>query len=515
MLDETEDRDVATSCMIAMAKIGTDHADFRLVDVFAPRLARANQEVRETAALAIGLSAIAGDRELDLLAGLALDEAIGRKACGGEVDVRTRAFALYGLGLTAHDVDNPSVKQRAFEVLRKALADRSIAQRDVAVAAVTGLGLLHLDATDPVQSQLRGEVLAVLERFYLEPLGPADQLVQSHCPTAIARLVGRDEPIAAHYRELFALDLAGKGPTKRSADDIGRSCALALGRLVRPYDDKNAAQCPDGVFSQQLLGAFQHAKDRQTRFFALIALGQIGGELNRAALLSAFDEAKSQKETERTWCALALGVLANRGDAPDAMVVNTLGDAFEVAKTPQATASLGVALGLAKATDRGDLVRKRMLEMRAQADVAGYLAIGLALMPDRRAVEDLRGLLPKATRMPQLLTQVAVALGKLGDRGVTEELQRILVDGETNLAKLSAVASALGFIGDRRTIKPLVAMMGDSSLHPLARAFAAAALGGVADRHPLPWNAKIGIDCNYRAAVETLTGTATGVLDIL
>ncbi|MEO6595259.1 MAG: hypothetical protein ABIP94_10950, partial [Planctomycetota bacterium] len=71
-IDSTEQRDIISSCMIAMAKIGTDHPDFRLVDVFAPRLARGDQEIRETAALAIGIAAIGGSDEVELLTGLAL-----------------------------------------------------------------------------------------------------------------------------------------------------------------------------------------------------------------------------------------------------------------------------------------------------------------------------------------------------------------------------------------------------------------------------------------------------------
>ena len=46
-------------------------------------------------------------------------------------------------------------------------------------------------------------------------------------------------------------------------------------------------------------------------------------------------------------------------------------------------------------------------------------------------------------------------------------------------------------------------------------AFAAVALGGVAMQELLPWNTKIGINSNYRAAVETLTNQISGILDIL
>jgi acetolactate synthase regulatory subunit len=62
---------------------------------------------------------------------------------------------------------------------------------------------------------------------------------------------------------------------------------------------------------------------------------------------------------------------------------------------------------------------------------------------------------------------------------------------------------------------PLKRMLFDQDLGHLPRAFAAVALGGVADKEPLPWNVKIAVGNNYRAAVETLTNQLSGILDIL
>ncbi len=94
-------------------------------------------------------------------------------------------------------------------------------------------------------------------------------------------------------------------------------------------------------------------------------------------------------------------------------------------------------------------------------------------------------------------------------------IDTIEAHGGQSLGKMSAVASALGLVGDRRAITPLVEVMADESLSDLTRAFAAVALGGVADKEPLPWNAKLAAHANYRAAVETLTDGANGILDIL
>ena len=134
---------------------------------------------------------------------------------------------------------------------------------------------------------------------------------------------------------------------------------------------------------------------------------------------------------------------------------------------------------------------------------------------NRARVPAFTDIVARSLRRPLLLSQAAIALGKLGDKRVTDLLQEMMVEGDPTLAKMSAIAAALGYIGDQRTISPLKDMLFDGRLTDITRAFAAVALGGVADKEPLPWNSKIGVDINYRAATETLTAGSNGILDIL
>ncbi|MBZ0152670.1 MAG: hypothetical protein K8J09_14190, partial [Planctomycetes bacterium] len=76
-------------------------------------------------------------------------------------------------------------------------------------------------------------------------------------------------------------------------------------------------------------------------------------------------------------------------------------------------------------------------------------------------------------------------------------------------------ATAIGRIGDRRSLDTLTKLLADASRAPLPRAFAAVALGCIADRADLPWTSKISLDINYRAVVETLLDTQSGILDLL
>ena len=57
-LRESTDRDVTTACMIGLAKVGLDVPPSKLSELFALRLREPNQEVRETAALALGIAGL-------------------------------------------------------------------------------------------------------------------------------------------------------------------------------------------------------------------------------------------------------------------------------------------------------------------------------------------------------------------------------------------------------------------------------------------------------------------------
>jgi HEAT repeat protein len=523
-LDSSEQRDITTSCMIAMAKIGENHPSFRLVDEFRIRLRRKDQEVRETAALAIGIAGIAEEREVSLLISLVADDTTGREACDrAEVDERTRSFAAYGLGLLANHTSNLDLKRKALAGLRPLLDDVKAGSRDLQVAAIQSIGLLSIDSTTPAGNKLLQEAVQCLQRFYEAKLGPGQQLIQAHCPTAIAKLIGADPVLAAAWKERFAEELRNTNDSKRSSRDISRSCVIALGKLCGPDGEGADSAYPDRVYSQLLRNTYANHRDDQTRYFAAIALGEIGGKHNRDALLTMLR--KGKKALEKPWCAVALGVyafhdLASRqaggvSAEPDSLIGTTLTDEFAASKVPELRAAIAIGLGLCRWTAGSDLLRESLRQESQQDELAGYLCIGLALMNERRATDDIQAIVEKAGRRPDLLKQSAIALGKLGDKSAADRLQRMLADSESNLARLAGLATALGFIGDQRSISPLLQMLFDRDLSELSRAFAAVALGGISDKEVLPWNSKIAVGSNYRAAVETLTDRSTGILDIL
>ena len=517
-IDSTEQRDIVSSCLIAMAKVGLDHPEFTLDEVFRPRLERDNQEIRETAALVYGIAAVKEGDALAHLRDLAADNERGRALRGGKVSVRTRSFALYGLGLYANEHTDSVVKRAALDTLKAVLQDDALTNRNVKVAAIHGLGLLALDHQDAEQAAMLDEALDALLRYYDRPLGVGEQLIQAHCPTAITKLVGAGAPRSDELRQRFAEELEGKKKRRRSRD-LARSCALALGQLCGPRDDPRSR---DAGYSELLEQTFLKHKDVQTRHFALLALGQIGGAENRAFLLRIL---RKGNNLEQPWAAIALGVQAHRGYRRaeraqaqvevDELVGEALLGELEAAKRPELVGALGVALGLTRHLDAAPVMVARMRGDLQKPEQAGYLCLGLALMRDDRSIEDIQQTLTQSERRGSLFVQAAVSLGLLGDKSAAEALHKKLDEEDRNLATLAAIAEALGQIGDRRSIAPLKRALFDEGRGDLQRAFAAVALGAVADRARLPWHSKISRDINYRAAVETLTNQSTGVLDLL
>ncbi len=517
-IDSTEQRDIVSSCMIAMAKIGQDHEKFKLVDVFAPRLARNNQEIRETAALAMGISAVPSEKAFDHLIALAHDSDTGRKLSGGKVSNRTRSFALYGLGLYANEHSSPSIKRRALTAMRAVLNDKG-RDRNIKVAAIQGIGMLAIDRVAPESQLLMNEALDALLDYYTQKAGAGRQLVQSHCPTAITKLIGTDHSRSTEFRQLFAAELDGKKKGRRGSD-LARSAVLALGQLCAAHDSKASVHAH---YSKLLTDTYNTHKDGQTRYFSLLSLGQIGGKENRRFLLRILE--RGNKQLERPWAALALGVQAfakyqvmTAQDAhvdPDVLVGEALLAQLKAAKSPELVGALGVALGLTRYPEAAPTMRKRMVGDMQKAEQAGYLCLGLALMRDQTSREVIQQTMAASSRRTSLFVQAAIALGVLGDKSAAEALHKKLEDEDANLATLSAIAEALGQIGDRRSIEPLKQALFDETRGDLHRAFAAVSLGAVADRAMLPWHSKISKNINYRAAVESLTNQQSGVLDIL
>lgn len=507
VLEKERNRDIVTACLVALAKIGRDGPGVDLEAVLEARIPRDDQEVRETAVLALG---IAGRKKaLPTLGALLRDDAEGRRLeQRAEVKDRTRAFAAYGLGLLAARAQSTRFKRMVHDELLRVLQDPEVDDRDLSVAALSSLGILGLEGSG-AQKRLLWQTVDELTAYFEEDRGRGHEIVQAHAPIAIGRLLGRgSSDLHQKCKSRFAAALSAR---RGRSNPVLRSCAIALGMLVEPVEDS----ARDERFSRALQRYYERGRDQNARYFALISLGRIGGASNREFLVRSYLD--SNKGTERPWAALALGVLSfDRGSAgePDETVASMLLEDLRSARDNSLRGALAIALGLTGHSASSPAVMRMLLDNENEQYSAGYLCLSVALLGDRSSASVLGRILARSERRPFLLRQCAVALGQLGDRNASLQLIDMM-QRSGSVAVLSALAIAVGRIGDRRSIEPLIAMLEDKEMTKLGRGFVAAALGGIGDKEELPFNAPLTVDCNYTSSVDTLTNGITGILDIL
>lgn len=526
LLTKTEDRDTASSCLVALAKIGSERAGFELRDRITPLLTSGDQELRESAALALGISGDLDAANVDCLIQLMEDSPAGRKLSGGRaVNERTRSFAAFAAGLLLHRSRQAGVSLRISRALEAIVAAPEDHGRNLVVAAVEALALLPRDWRGAAADTLRKGIIFQLGSFYDQELGAGDQLLQAHVPTALARLLPPKSIDSVKWRNRFREDLllglrSSTGNKVKVNHHVAQSCVLALGRMCEPWESDNSTSHAVG---ELLMRVHQEHRDEHTRSFAALALAQIGGANAQAYLVSELAEAN--KAIEQPWLAMALGVMASRQRiagshqgrhaADHDAIATALIAQFKKARNPGTVGAIAIALGMTGANGARDLIRDAMVKNHKRDGVAGYTALALGLLQDASVVNDLRDLRESAARRPFVLMQAVRALGLLGDYTLTEQLSAELTTSGTSLIRLSATASALAQIGDRRCLPALQALVKNRDVTPLTQAFAVVALGGVCDKDALPWNAIYATQVNYRASTETLTDGRSGLLDLL
>lgn len=507
LLEKERNRDIVTACLVALGKIGRDAPGVVLEEVIQKHIPRDDQEVRETAVLALG---IAGRKAAyPILVSLLRDEKTGRRLVErDEVKERTRAFAGYSLGLLAARAPDVELKQNVHDVLWAVLADPKQKDRDLNVAAVSGLGILDLQPRG-LEKRLLWQTVDELFTWFEADRGAGFEAIQAHAPIAVGRLLGRgNSPVHRRAKERLVEELTARKPR---GNPILRSSAIALGMMAVPSEHHSA----DAVFSQTLRDVWEDARDQSTRFFSLISLGRIGGPSNREFLVQSY--IRGRKGTEKPWAALALGLQAyDRGtaDKPDEVIARMLLDDLRDVSDNSLMGALAISLGLTGYKQAAPAVQRLLVEHESDQEAAGYLCLTLALLGERAASHDLTQLLKRSTRRPFLVQRCAIALGQLGDRQASTNLVDLMQQSDS-VAVLSALAIGIGRIRDRRSIGPLLDLLDKRDLTKIARGFVAAALGGIGDKELLPFNTRLTVDSNYMEPVNTLTNGLSGVLDIL
>ncbi len=501
--DKDSNRDIISSCMVALAKIGLDKD---ILPLFKAHLPDKDQEQSETAAVAMGIANLP-EAVPDLLE-LAKDSQVGRKIVENDrVPFRTRSFACYGLGLIAYSSKDNKLKAKIYEAMHALVADESMSNRDIKIAALNAIRLLRPNTESEEGKTLHQKAVEFLSAYMMKKKG--NQQIQSHAVTALAALVGRGDRFdpKGTYKAMILEIL--KDRRKRTWMD--QSAVLALGEMATPEDEE---------ISKALQEYFKRGRDEQAKNFCGIALGQIGGAKNRDFLVTTLRK-KRTKSISKPWLALGIAVedynmrQKDPNYAGSAAAREAILREFKSMRNNLFAAGLAIAMGILRYQDAGPDILDRLLRYKNQDQPAGYFAVALGLMNYKEAKNDINDIVEGALRRDILLTQGSIALGLLGDKTIGGKLIERMKSRANVVAVQSALAQAIGFIGDKNSVRPLIEMLHDKSYRDIPRAFAAVALGLVCDKEEFPWNSKIAVGANYRANVETLTGAGTGILDIL
>lgn len=526
-LKSETNNDIVTGAMIGLARIGDardEQGESAFADAIRPFLADSNQEISESAALALGI--LGHEESAPLLAALLRGEALGIEAVGGtEVSFRTRAFAAYGLSLLTRRSDDVELARLSARAFADGLADT---RNDVQVACVIGLGLCPLpelesvaddalESGEPRPLESRGDQRALLRELMLDD--GAETQTRAQAPVALARLL----PELGEEREALIeswLDmLDGR---KRFPNELRRGAIQALGLVI----DADA----DGLDRRAraaLVSVPDTLADAQCRSFALISLAHIGARPGTGEQPDLAFEQVSQhllrslsrgENRMRPWAALAGGVFAHAANEAELPMPNALVDAMRnelsEAGNPELVGALCIGLGLSG--DQGAIPELRTtFQDENDAETRGFAAVGLGLLQARESIEEITQVLRRSQYRAELLKRCAIALGLMGDDEVADELVEMLAQA-SSLAGQASIAEGLGFIGDRRAVSPLGDMLLDPSITARARGFAAASLGLVGARDELPWKTPIVTELNYRDAPETLNDSqGTGIANLL
>ena len=514
MLEKETNNDIITGSMMALAKIGNMDGEFQFQYNFIPFLKDSNQEIAETAALALG---ILGEVEsVEMLIDLATDGEKGRKLVG-EISVpgRTRAFSTYALGLIGEKSQDEVMRLRVSHALRDIYLLDDSSYRDIKVAAIVSLSLVDLKH-DTDQLAVVAFLMDILRNQGV------DKFVRAHVPEAV--VLNLRGVLDFHDQKL---EVANEfvnllGVHSKESKEVQQSCTLALGLLGTSDDQK-----VNSNIREMLMKLPEHVNDQQTRNFALIALAYsnstVGlGPDSFAGVQETYKYFMRQlargKSVQKAWAGLSAGILVNRLEHQGFPVPTSwrksIVDALRMEKQPERLGALAVAIGLAGGPDAGEVLLDKV-KTTQDDEAKGYLCIGLGLLGERKAIEYIQEVVEKSKYRPLLLQQAAISLGLMGDYNLVPYLTATL-ENSTSLASQASIVQALGFIGDARSIDSLVGMLEDKQVTDRGRGFAAAALGMVAERNLLPWNNSLSCDLNYRASTFTLNDIeGTGILNIL
>jgi HEAT repeat protein len=439
------------------------------------------------------------DESSNLCARLLLASARRKGATSGE-----RNAALLGLGLTGD--------QKACMTLLRILKEVPADNRPSALVAF-GLArvpeAIHTLALSIPKTGNKASETNIAAIMALGLYGPAfaDQInsEKSYGRNAldqIAKLaVGNGTKVAVACQSLITLarlqrNVAAVGKaTKSKSPSVKYGAILALAEFSGDEDTASKAW-------KSLKKANRGSKQIQN--FVILSAGDLASRLGansatRKDILKTLTGKKflgSNDNYTRACTVIALGVAQDPTAAPAiaALLSNTTIDHY-------VAGACSVALGLLKAADQADLVLRRVVKGKFNADSKGYGLIGLALMGDTTRV----GEVLKFTRVKQKETarQVPLAIGVLGSGRQSATLTNYFKQkwGQSERFAASSAVFGQSWIRDASSVDSLSKLASSNGVDEV-RAMAAIALGYVGSQERISGLTRCFANSNYRKSFD-------------
>jgi len=514
-LERTNNADVNSACLIALAKSGGDTPDAEILDVIRARLTRSHIEVREAAVLAMGI--LGNSDAFDDLDALVRNTRRGRQVVGRDnIGDRVRTFAAYALGLLVNRSEDAALKGKVLDSLLATLQDSQLKDRDVLTGVLNAIRLVNLDAADgAAHKRVLWKTLAALEdyqgrRFTDQRAGP-----QSHVLTAIAALAGRGDGLEQQRAKALVADQLGR---PRLDAMVYRSATIALGQMLAPEDDD---------YFEILARRVAQPPDPLVRKLGMIAFGEIGGEAAFQQLRAAL---RGNRRDVQAWAAIGLGVLGhnapkkpattqrpNQANGLRAATGKLLLSSLRKNRDKDVQAAIAIGLGMAGYREAAADIRKLLEKYMKLGEFSGHLCVSLALLDDTKSIPLIQQAMATIDQ-PVLYGHAALALARLDQLDASSTAISALRGGQ--LKMLPAAAAAIGHLRNPNDVAALSQMIEGvkkkqtTDIANLRVALAAAALGSVADLDPVGFGARVARGMNYTANVQTISNGSYGILDI-
>ncbi len=464
LADPDSPPEVLEAAALAIGRCADDETTWDAVSALTPMLHHESQGLQTATAVALG--ALRSPTTVNAMSNLLVDAETLAHA-GGTVPWTVRAAAALALGLSRQ----PS----AVEPLKEAVTRLGESEREIRIAALIGLGLLG-DERDP-------GLVAFLVQVMREQADPA---LRGVAATALGRL-GRAEALPALIQ---ALDDDG-------APIVVRQCAvLALGRL---------GKLGDGQSLPRLITTLQKERDELTRHHAILAVAHLasrrglGGEPADRERTLAVDTLereirKPTRKSNRPWAALAAGILGRaRADTRESLGEALL-ERFEAESQRSVRGALALGVGMTGLPSAGPVLMQELASTRDEA-LAAYLALALGLLRHGDAADLLAARCIDRRSGPPVHDEPALGLAMLGDARAVDEVFYLLQQAD-HPQHLLPLARTLGTIGGSDHVRPLVDLALDVTQHTGRRAAACLALGRIGERDAQPWHVPISEDHN-------------------